>query len=139
MSRLSVGNGPNSVLLDSTGRRAYVFNTLSSTISVIDIANKALITTISTEPSPLRGQFNRAGDRLYVIHEWSSYLSVIDPASLAVIRRAPVRIGMESIKVDTNTDLVYLGRKRDVILGMFVKPSRSSPSILLVREEKLRI
>lgn len=49
VSRLSVGNGPNSVLLDSTGRRAYVFNTLSSTISVIDIANKALITTISTD------------------------------------------------------------------------------------------
>lgn len=44
---------------------------------------------------------------------------MIDPASLAVIRRAPVRIGMESIKVDTNTDLVYLGRKRDVILGIY--------------------
>jgi YVTN family beta-propeller protein len=117
--RLSVGNGPNSVLLDSTGRRAYVFNTVSSSISVIDIASKSLITTIPTDAGPLRGQFNRAGNRFYVIHEWSSYLSVIDTASLAVIKRGLVRMGMESIKVDTNTDLIYLGRKRDVTVEIY--------------------
>jgi YVTN family beta-propeller protein len=119
LSRIDVGNGPNSVLIDSTGRRAFVFNYLSSTISVIDVPNKAIITTISTDPGPLRGQFNRRGDRLYVIHELSSYLTVIDPASLTVLRRFSVRLGMNSIKVDTKTDLVYLGRKNDIVVEAY--------------------
>jgi len=119
VNRIKVGNGPNSVLIDSTGRRAYVFNTMASTVSVIDIPNKMLLTTIGTDPSPLRGQFNRNGDKIYVIHEWSSYVSVIDPLSLSVARRFQVRMGMESIKVDTNTDLVYLGRKNDTVVEAY--------------------
>ncbi len=119
ISRIVVGNGPHSILMDPIRRRAYVFNTLSSTLSVLDIANKALVTTISTEPSPLRGQFNRKGDRFYVINEWSSYLTVIDPGTLSVLRRFQVRIGESSIKVDTNTDLVYLGRKNDSVVEVY--------------------
>lgn len=119
VSRIKVGNGPNSVLIDSTGRRAYVFNTVSSSVSVIDIPNRMLLTTIGTDPSPLRGQFNRKGDKIYVIHEWSSYVSAIDPLSLRVTRRFQVRMGMQSIKVDTNTDLVYLGRKTDTVVEAY--------------------
>lgn len=106
-------------MINSTGRRAFVFNTLSSTISIIDIPNKALVTTISTEPGPLRGQFNRRGDKLYVIHEWSSYLTVMDPNFLSVMRKFSVRMGIGSIKVDTNTDLVYLGRKNDTVVEVY--------------------
>jgi YVTN family beta-propeller protein len=119
VSRIRVGNGPNSVLIDSTGRRAYVFNTVASTISVIDIPNKIVLTTIATDPSPLRGQFNKRGDKIYVIHEWSSYLSVIDPLSLSVARRFQVRMGIGSIKVDTNMDLIYLGRKNDTVVEAY--------------------
>jgi YVTN family beta-propeller protein len=119
LMRIKVGNGPNSILIDSRGRRAFVFNTLSSTITVLDIPLKAVITTLSTDPGPLRGQFNRSGDRLYVIHEFSSFLTVIDPTSLSVIRRFPVRMGMNAIKVDPITDLVYLGRKNDVVIEVY--------------------
>jgi YVTN family beta-propeller protein len=119
LMRIKVGNGPNSILIDSRGRRAFVFNTLSSTITVLDIPLKAVITTLSTDPGPLRGQFNRREDRLYVIHEFSSFLTVIDPTSLSVIRRFPVRMGMNAIKVDPITDLVYLGRKNDVVIEVY--------------------
>jgi YVTN family beta-propeller protein len=118
-AKINVGNGPNSILIDSRGRRAFVFNTLSSTISVLDIPLKALVATLSTDPGPLRGQFNRRGDRLYVIHEFSSFLTVIDPTSLSVIRRFPVRMGMNAIKVDPITDLVYLGRKNEVVVEIY--------------------
>jgi DNA-binding beta-propeller fold protein YncE len=119
VNRIMVGNGPHSILMDPLRRRAYVFNTLSSTLSILDIANKALITTISTEPSPLRGQFSRKGDRFYIINEWSSYLTAIDPGTLSVLRRFQVRMGESSIKVDTNTDLVYLGRKNDPLVEVY--------------------
>jgi DNA-binding beta-propeller fold protein YncE len=119
LTRIDVGNGPNSILIDPRGRRAFVFNTLSSTITVLDIPYKAVVTTLSTDPGPLRGQFNRRGDRLYVLHEFSSFLTVIDPMSLSVIRRFPVRMGMNAIKVDPITDLVYLGRKNEIVVEVY--------------------
>jgi YVTN family beta-propeller protein len=119
LTRINVGNGPNSVLIDPRGRRAFVFNTLSSTITVLDIPFKTIVTTLPTDPGPLRGQFNRRGDRLYVVHEFSSFLTVMDPISLSVIQRFPVRMGMNAIKVDPITDLVYLGRKNDLVIEVY--------------------
>ena len=120
LGRVNVGNGPHSILIDpNTGRRAYVFNRLSSTISILDIPNRKIVTALSTDPSPLRGQFNRRGDRLYVIHELSNYLTVIDPSSLSTLRRFQVGIGATSIKVDNRTDLVFIGRKNDITTGVY--------------------
>ncbi len=119
LTRIRVGTGPNSILVEQTGRRAFVFNKLSNTISVIGIPDFGLIATISTDPGPVRGQFNRRGDRLYVIFELSPYIVVINPNSLSVVGRFPVRSGMISMKVDPNTDLVYLGRKRDFVVGLY--------------------
>jgi YVTN family beta-propeller protein len=119
LNRIDVGREPNSVSIQSNGTRAFVFNTLSNTVSVIDIPNKAVVTTITTDPAPLRGQFNRAGNKLYVIHEWSTYLTAIDPSALSVLKRFPVRMGMVSIKVDIQTDLVYMGRRRDMAVEVY--------------------
>jgi YVTN family beta-propeller protein len=120
LGRINVGNGPHSILIDpNTGRRAYVFNTLSGTISVLDIPNRGIVATLSTDPGPVRGHFNRRGDRLYVIHELTNYLTVLDPSSLSTRRRFQVMIGMNSIKVDNRTDLVFLGRKNDIIVEVY--------------------
>jgi len=119
ISRINVGRGPNSILLDRTGRKAFVFNTVSSTVSVLDVPNRRLITNISTGSGPLRGQLNRRGDRLYVIHELTSYLAAIDPNLLTVVGSFKVKMGMNAIKVDTNTDLIYLGRKSDIMVEAY--------------------
>jgi len=119
LKRVNVGREPNSVSIQPNGTRAFVFNTLSNSVSVIDIPNKAIITTLTTDPAPLRGQFNRAGNKLYVIQEWSTYLTSIDPSALSVLKRFPVKMGMASIKVDTQTDLVYMGRRRDTVVEVY--------------------
>ena len=119
VGRVNVGREPNSILIDPNGRKAFVFNTLSGTISVIDIPNRALVTTLTTDPGPIRGEFNRRGDRLYVIQELSSYLTIINPLSLSVLKRVSVRMGMRSIKVDTRTDLVYLGKGNDILVEVY--------------------
>jgi YVTN family beta-propeller protein len=119
LTKVPVGNGPRSVLVEPTGRRAFVFNALSSTVSAIDIASQTVIRTIPTDPGPLRGQLNGRGDRLFVIHEATPYVTIINPLALTVSGRFPVRSGMESIKVDPGTELVYLGAKRDFVVGVY--------------------
>lgn len=119
LDRLDVGNGPGSILLDRTGRRAFVFNTLSDTISVIDIPNRLITATISTEIGPLRGQFNGKGDRLYVFFEKSPYLIVLDSFSLSEIKKIYVGAGVSSLKVDTRTDFLYVGKKHESIVDVF--------------------
>jgi YVTN family beta-propeller protein len=117
--RVVVGSGPSSVLVDSANKRAYIFCAQSSSVSVIDMANRSLVATVATDAGPLRGQFNRQGDRLYVIHEWSPYLSVVDTKSLSVAKRLSIGMGVISIKVDSITDLVYLGKAGDPLVGVY--------------------
>jgi YVTN family beta-propeller protein len=119
VTRIPVGNGPRSVAIEPTGRRAFAFNSLSNTISVLDIPTRSLISTIGVDSGPVRGQFNRRGDRLYVIQETSPYVVVINPSLLTVTGRFPVRSGVRSVKVDPNTDLVYLGKMHDFAVGLY--------------------
>jgi len=108
---IGLGTGPGSILLDATGRRGYVFNSLGNTISVIDVPNGMVAATITTESGPLRGQFNRKGDRLYVIHKWSPNLLVIDPFSRSVIQKHYIGMGHKALKIDPTTDRIYMARK----------------------------
>lgn len=119
LTKIPVGSGPRSITIDRTGRRAFVFNALSNSVSVIDIVGRGVTRTIATNPDPVRGELNRRGDRLYVIHETSPFVTVINPDTGAVTGRFPVRSGMDSIKVDPNTDLVYLGGKRELAVGVY--------------------
>jgi len=119
VARIPVGNGPRSVVVDPAGRRAFAFNTLSNTVSVLDIPTRSLIATIGVDSGPVRGAFDRRGDRLYVIQESAPYVVVVNPNLLTVTGRFPVRSGVRAVKVDPNTGLVYLGKVRDVLLGLY--------------------
>jgi YVTN family beta-propeller protein len=121
LERISVGSGPNSVLIDASGKRAYVFNTLSDSISVIDLAArvKQVTATISVDAGPLRGQLNRNGDRLYVIHSRSPYLSVIDTSSLSLLQRISIGSGATALKIDTRTDRIYIGMRFDPFVSVY--------------------
>ena len=135
LERIGVGNGPNSVLIESLGRRAYVFNSFSDTISILDLAaRKGVIATVSVDTGPLRGQLNRKEDRLYVIHSFSSYLSVLDTSSLLLLKRISVGTGASALKIDVRTDRIYLGRRFDPVVSVF-EPGLDCRSIGSGREE----
>ena len=119
IERIPVGEEPQSVIVDPTGTRAFVFNAASNSISVIDVRNRRLAGTIATEPGPFFGQFNRAGDVLYVIHRRSPRLSVIDPTALRVTARVYVGPGATALAVDPRSDLVYLSRKGTGTIEIF--------------------
>lgn len=108
--RIKVGETPTDVAIDPTGLRAYVTSSQASTLSVIDLSQQILSTTVIIEGAPIRCAFNREGDRLYVLCRDLPDLLVIDPATLTVTEK--IFIGMEgiSIKVDTKTDLILVGK-----------------------------
>ncbi len=118
VGRVSVGEGPHSILINRTGSRAYVFNSLSNTISVINLSaflsghvvlTTQAVQTVHTEPGPIRGQFSSREDKLYVIHQRSPYMTVRDPASNSIINRIYLGTGGSSIKVDPQTNMLYIG------------------------------
>lgn len=130
LQRVSVGDGPRSLLIDSTGRKAYVFNSYSNTMSVIDIARRAVTATVPLESSPVRGQFNRKGDRMYVIFSGSPNLVVLDVATLTVVKRQFVGLGAISMKVDTKTDLLYIGKRGDDAVTVY-NPFNFTPAYFI--------
>jgi YVTN family beta-propeller protein len=119
LKRIPVGMMPGSVLLDRSGRRGYVFNMLSNSATVIDMSSKSAIATIATDPGPLRGQFSRGGDKLYLIHAQSAYLTTLNPLSFSILRRDHVGIGANAIKVDSNTDYIYIGTKGSSLIQIY--------------------
>jgi len=109
--RVSVGNGPRSILIGRAGNRAWVFNGLENTISVVDLRRRFVETTIATEARPVRGDLDRGGTRLYVIHRNSPNMLAIDAATMSVLRRVHVGAGVSAIKVDPRSDRIYVARK----------------------------
>lgn len=119
LSRTNVGTKPVSILIDRTGKRAYVFNNLSNTISVVDIVSRLVAGTIATESGPVRGQFNQKGDRLLVFHDMSPNILVFDLASLSVVKRVYEGIGVSALKVNSLTDLSYVGKRNSGTIDIF--------------------
>lgn len=110
VERVEVGEGPVSVAVDPRGLRAYVLNSISGTLSVIDLSRRELAATVAVDESPLRGAFSREGDRLYIISSYSPDLLVLDSSTLAVEGRIFAGTGAISLKVDTRTSLIYVGK-----------------------------
>jgi len=106
-------------VIGPSGSRAFVFNTLSDTVSVVDMASRSLVGTLSTDSAPLRGQFGGRGDRLYVIHERSPYLTVLDPQQLTLVTRARLRSRAGAIEVDRVRGLVCIGSSQDTAVEFY--------------------
>lgn len=112
VTRIKVGNKPTSILVDPAGTRAYVFNELSQSISIIDIFSRTVVASVPSEPGLTRGQFSRNGDILYTVHDMSPFVRVLSPfPSLALHQRYRTGMGTSSVKLDTMTNLIYMGKQ----------------------------
>jgi DNA-binding beta-propeller fold protein YncE len=111
VGRVNLLSAPTSVVLDSSGSRAYALQPTSNAVSVIDLARRRLGVTQSLEEAPVRGAISQDGNRLYVITRNSPNLLVLDAAYLRLMERIFVGAGAVSIKVDSKTGLIYVGKK----------------------------
>lgn len=108
LQRFEVADEPREVLVDAAGSRAYVFSVRSALITVIDLARREIVATITTEYGPFRGAFSRDGEKLFVIHRGSPFMTVFDTGGLNQTERIQVGMGVSDILIDSRTDLIYL-------------------------------
>jgi YVTN family beta-propeller protein len=74
MSRSEIKGDP----VSACGHRAYVTNSFSETLSVIDLAREELIATHKTGKAPVNPTFNRDWTRLYFSNVDDGTLSIVD-------------------------------------------------------------
>jgi YVTN family beta-propeller protein len=128
--RVLVGEEPWTLLVDRPGRWAYVLNRRSSSISVVDVARRVPVATIPTDPEPLRAQLSRDGSRLYVIHRGSAYMNVYSVPDFSLLNRVYVGLGAGALRVDSRTDLVYVGRADEGRIQLFDPTSLLPMSVI---------
>ena len=113
LARTRVGEAPWSIVLQRGGNRAFVLNRRSNNLTVIDLGTRQAIASVPTEPEPLFGQVSRDGKRLYVIHAGSSYMNEYALPAMTVSKKIRVGLGAAAIKLDSRTDLIYIGYAED--------------------------
>ncbi|MBN8568049.1 MAG: YncE family protein [Ignavibacteria bacterium] len=78
-----VGMHPSEVTFSSDGSMAFVANTGSSTVTVINPLNKSVMSTIPVGEDPV-GAWTGSNNKMFVDNEMSQTVSVIDVASMNV-------------------------------------------------------
>lgn len=87
---IPVGSHPAHVVVDRTGRRAFVTNAGDNAVAVVDLARKVVLGTIPTGRYPHGLRISPNGGELYVANVEDGTVSVIDTAKLAEVARIPV-------------------------------------------------
>ena len=91
MTNIPVGQNPVRLAMTPDGLKAYVSNTGSDTVSVINTLNRSLTTTISTGyPGPQEITVTPDGGRVFVVHQYSGYVSAIDTATDTLITNVAI-------------------------------------------------
>jgi YVTN family beta-propeller protein len=91
------GNGITQGYLMTNGPFAYVANSGSNTVSVIDIPTQLPVSTITVGTSPKVVAIAPNGQQAYVTNSGGNSVSVIDTASDTVVNTIPVQSGPEGV------------------------------------------
>jgi YVTN family beta-propeller protein len=115
-----VGSSPEGVVFSPDGRKAYVANRGSGSISMINTATNYVITTTILDPSiPVQGVVaSPDGKRVYVANG-SNGIKVLDAANLTVVDIIPVNAGggaqvnPQGLAVSPDGKLLYVSDNSD--------------------------
>ncbi|WP_369817720.1 protein kinase [Mycobacterium sp. 852002-30065_SCH5024008] len=105
---IRVGNGAFGVAVDSAGHTAYVANTGSNSVSVVDTASRAVTATIAVGRHPVGVAVDPSTRTVYVTNYDDSSVSVIDTANGTVIARIGVGSHPGGVVVDPDARIAYV-------------------------------
>jgi YVTN family beta-propeller protein len=132
VASIAVGAHPAHVVVDRDGRRAFVTDSDSNAVTVVDIARKTALQAIPTGRYPHGLRISPDGREAYVANVQDGTVSVLDIAALVEIARipvgaAPVQVGFtpDGARVyvslrDENRVAVVDTRRREVVARIAV-------------------
>jgi YVTN family beta-propeller protein len=85
LDRITVGDDPAEITFAPDGTLAFVCNTGSGSVSVIDVATRAVTNELMVGMTPV-GAWPGADGNMYVDNEGSGTISVISPSTQTVVR-----------------------------------------------------
>jgi YVTN family beta-propeller protein len=105
---IPLGNQPERIALTPDGRRAYIVNLGSNSVSVVDLERRAVIATIEVGKLPFNALMSPKGDKVYVGNIRSDSLSVIDTASNQVVRTIETAAGPNAMILGRDKQSLFL-------------------------------
>lgn len=99
VATVGVGIFPQDVAVTPDGKRVYVSNANSNSVSVIDTASDNVVATVMVGTDPLALAITPVGKHVYVGNRGSSNVSVIDTASNTVVATVGVGIGPQGVGI----------------------------------------
>src|SRR4029079_8650439 len=97
IATVPVGVRPFALEVTPDGKKVYVPNHDSGSITVIDTATNAVITTLNVAPTPHWSDISADGKTLYAANHESNVVSVIDTSTDKVLTTVPVGKSPHSI------------------------------------------
>src|ERR1700693_405313 len=111
----AMGLGPTAAQAQTL---AYVTNQCSTTVTVIDTANNAIVATIPIGAVPAGAAITPDGTRVYVADEGSNTISVISTTSNTVIATIPVGVAPVAIAITPDGTRAYVANEADSTISV---------------------
>lgn len=114
--RLGIGDSPFSLVLSPNGRLAFVNNTASHDVSVIDLDSRHVIARLPVGEIPIVMAVHPSGESLWVASEGSHEVSVFEiPESW---RRVPTRPGAQAETEVAVLGMIHNGHRSSRLWGL---------------------
>jgi len=111
LGRIKLDSQIDDIVLSPDENRAYVIQSTAGLLSVLDLNGLRLLTTKKLDNAPIKIVISDDGRTLYLATDFSADLLAIDTASLTIERRIYIGTGVRSLKRDSSTDLLYVGKQ----------------------------
>lgn len=110
-SAITVGSVPSGVAVAPDGKRVYVTNHGSSSVSVVDTATNAVVATVPVGPGPYGIAVTPDGKHAYVADNGSNNVKVIDTATNTVTATIPVGAQPYGLAVTPDGKTAYVSNQ----------------------------
>lgn len=97
-------------------QKAYIPNTNSNTVSIIDLQEDLVLSTIDVETNPRYVVTSPILNRVYIGNQSAATLSVIDPATDTVVETIEVGEFIRGLAINTSSSHIYIGYNAGVLV-----------------------
>jgi YVTN family beta-propeller protein len=108
---IPAGDGPNSIAITPNGKRAVVLDTVSETVTLIEVATRTPMATIPVNSHPERVAISPDGKTTYVTLESGEEVFLVNPESNAKSTTGSFKVGAHAFAVAFTPDgrRAYIG------------------------------